>query len=66
MIKLRPDAAHDIANAIANINEPLQKCCFTCDNVDLDNDKCKKWNAKPPIKIITFGCPDWIYNDIPY
>jgi len=66
MIKLRPDAAYDIENALKLINDPIYRCCFNCENVDLDNNKCKKWNATPPIKVVTFGCEAWIYNDIPF
>jgi hypothetical protein len=73
MAKLRTDAYYDLQ---AIINDGLEriaeenhiyKCCFNCGNVDLQNNKCKKWNATPPIRVITFGCKDWEDKDgIPF
>lgn len=68
MNNFRPDATFDIANAIKEINlkEPLTKSCYNCEYVDLDNNKCKKYNVMPPIKIIVFGCESWEYYRIPF
>lgn len=64
MIKFTPDAAHDIINALAIIKEPLNKCCWNCAYSDHEKGMCKKYNAIPPMQIITFGCKDW--DNVPF
>lgn len=35
------------------------RTCANCTQCDLDKDICKKYGAKPPIRVIAFGCPEW-------
>ena len=44
---------------------PLQSC-INCEHFQAD-EKCKLFNARPPAKIIVYGCEKWIGKDeIPY
>lgn len=35
------------------------KTCRNCEHVDLGANVCKKYNATPPISVVTTGCPEW-------
>jgi len=55
MVKLTPDP------------EGAHSTCITCVNFDESRDKCTKYNAKPPSRVIAFGCKDYNDNlDIPF
>lgn len=73
MPTLRPDAYYDLQAIIADglqriaKENHVYKCCWNCVNVNKAQDKCGKYNVKPPIEVITFGCRDWEDQDqIPY
>lgn len=40
----------------------LHQTCLTCHNFDEQNELCKKFNMRPPARVIAFSCKD--YDDI--
>lgn len=48
--------------------EQIVKSCLTCDNFDEPSEICKKFNARPPAKVIAFGCEGYcnIEEEIPF
>lgn len=42
----------------------LQKNCTTCEEFDNTKEVCKKFNQRPPARIIAYGCEHWY--DIPF
>lgn len=62
--KLRDEARLELSSAIlnaaANIMESTAnfpyKTCIRCDNFNEEKEICKLYNARPPAKIIAFGC----------
>lgn len=30
--------------------------CLTCENIDIENNICKKYGSQPPLRIIVAGC----------
>ncbi len=62
--QLREEAAIEIRSAAANaavrvledaVNHPF-KTCLRCDNFDEEKELCKLYNARPPARVIAFGC----------
>lgn len=49
----------------AMVNSFTWECCLNCDQWRTSDDKCGKYDATPPIKVITIGCVDWECN-IPF
>lgn len=43
----------------------LLRTCLTCDTFNEETETCRKWNAKPPARIIAYGCDEYI-EDIPF
>jgi hypothetical protein len=41
------------------------QCCLNCLDWDKANERCDKFNARPPAAIIVVGCKDHT-NDIPF
>lgn len=41
--------------------EELMRTCLTCHHWQEQAEVCKKYNARPPAKVIANGCAD--YND---
>lgn len=35
------------------------RTCRNCEFVDLDKNICTKYNATPPISVVTTGCDNW-------
>lgn len=43
----------------------LMRTCVTCDFFDEDTEQCRKWNARPPAKVIAYGCDQYL-EEIPF
>lgn len=41
------------------------ECCINCDNWDDKLDICKKFEQRPPTKVIVVGCVEYV-PDIPF
>lgn len=72
---LRADADRRLKNILTNVMllftmlpEHVVKSCITCDNFEEETETCKKFNARPPARIIAIGCGDYenINEDIPF
>lgn len=68
---LREGARLEITSAAANtavrvlediVNYPF-RTCLRCDNFDEKSENCKLYNARPPAKIIAFGCDSFDDNE---
>jgi len=60
-----------LRNAISLCNmlpETLVKSCLNCDLFNEETETCKKWNSRPPARVIAFGCGDWenVDDTIPF
>lgn len=38
--------------------QQLEVNCTTCDHFDQRDDTCKKYNVRPPARVIVEGCAD--------
>lgn len=47
----------DIVAALRPLLEP--KSCITCNEFDEGNERCMKFNQRPPARVIATGCPKW-------
>lgn len=71
--KLRVDAIYDMRDAIVQALEILAKqnhiykCCLNCEHFNQHQELCKLANARPPARVIVFGCELWEDQDgIPF
>lgn len=57
--------AIDIATMLP---EEVVKSCITCDWFEESSETCKKANARPPARVIAFGCESYdnVQDDIPF
>lgn len=39
--------------------------CFSCENCNIEENKCNLFGSQPPMRIIRDGCPQYIPN-IPF
>lgn len=48
--------------------EQIVKNCITCGSFDEEKEICKKFNARPPAKVIAFSCESYdnVDSDIPF
>lgn len=45
----------------------LTQTCLNCTNFDEPSEVCKKYNARPPARVIAYGCDHYDNpNDIPF
>lgn len=78
MIKIRSEAKIRLASTIERIMNDTDKfksvalidglapSCISCENFDESKELCKKFNARPPARIIALSCDSYIDNDIPF
>lgn len=56
----REEAVKGIAEHIGGIiREHLDQCtktCINCEHFSEDHEICNRWNARPPARVIAFGC----------
>jgi len=57
---------------------PLVRCCITCDKFAehaipassagpaRPAEHCSEFNAKPPARVIAYGCPQYENDDVPF
>ena len=67
--KLRKEAELDLESALRGSLGHILKTdifpfqnCLSCVNFNETKELCKKWNAKPPARVIAFGCDQ--YEDV--
>ena len=47
------------------IRRQLLASCFNCERFDHANEVCLQFDARPPAKVLVFGCPEW-EGEIPF
>ena len=52
--------AEKAIDGIRTLLHTSKKCCLTCDHWKKDREICGKWNQKPPLQVICYGCPDYV------
>lgn len=53
--------ANSINNAMTAVQEHqrklgVQRSCLSCENFIESNELCRKWQARPPARVIAFAC----------
>lgn len=48
------------------IHSLMWNTCINCGNFNKAEEKCNKFNAKPPAEIIVVGCDEYIIDIVPY
>lgn len=46
------------------VNLLLRTCC-SCDMFDHEEEKCRKFDMRPPAQVIAYGCDEYI-EEIPF
>lgn len=73
-IKLRIDAEYTLSNAITKsvqkaieTTKPIYRSCVNCEHFnELNGEQCKLAKARPPARIIAYGCERWEDIEIPF
>lgn len=80
---IRPDTLYDIRDYFVKCIEAyegvLVRNCLTCTNFvehgypnnangpGFNTETCRKYGARPPARVIAYGCPSWFNEDeIPF
>lgn len=76
MSKLRPTIVADANDSIRAATRLLElkgkiggvtQSCISCTTFAERDELCTRWNARPPARVIAFGCNDYQDNeDIPF
>lgn len=71
-MEMRAKLAHLLTELIKDVtpNNMLFQSCIVCEHFG-ENEICKKYNVRPPARIIVFGCKNFeesshIDDDIPF
>lgn len=58
---------HDeiILDEVKFILEKRKRTCINCENFDHDQEKCRLVDQRPPLKVIVYGCEQYI-EEIPF
>lgn len=70
MPKLPDDLRAKLAEALVSTTErwvAARRTCVTCQAFNIGDEICDKFNARPPAKIIAYGCVEYFGDDdIPF
>lgn len=65
--KLRPDFSYTWAMAMAKALEQapgqVLRTCLTCCAFDEPQEQCRKYRARPPARVIAYGCKDYFSEE---
>lgn len=65
--KMYSSAADAMFSVVANAKELPFQTCLTCISFEEDKDYCRHWRAKPPSRVIVYGCDNYFdINDVPF
>lgn len=62
---MKQEEGNKLAQAKELIHKELLECevihgCVNCAHCDVDKNLCNLYNLQPPIRVVTFGCPNWV------
>ena len=68
--KVRNNFIHEadcevIGKYLADCLYDATKTCLTCDHFDEKAEQCGLYKARPPARVIAFGCPSYV-NEVPF
>lgn len=63
--KLRVDAFYQLRELVEKL-KPIYKSCLNCENFNEEKEICKKYNQRPPARVIAYACKDWDDLEIPF
>lgn len=63
--------AHDalrvaLENAVKEALPPVQRTCLACVHFDEPSEHCKRYSARPPARVIAYGCDAFVLDDVPW
>lgn len=68
--KLRIDGSYHFKEAferaLKTAPKAFFKSCLNCENFNEENEICKKYNQRPPARIIAYACDSYIDMEIPF
>ncbi len=67
--KIRHETKSSIHLALENAfqNIYIYQCCLNCENFVEKSELCLLAKARPPVRILTYGCEQWAERDqIPF
>jgi hypothetical protein len=53
-LEIRRKLIEVVDDALSEAN--VLNCCVNCKKFNEQTEICSKWNARPPARVITFGC----------
>ena len=72
-LRTKPEIQIDLLNSTIKTltelkPEDIVESCLTCQNFNEDTEQCGLYFARPPARVIAFGCPSYfnIEDDIPF
>lgn len=70
LAKIRSDAEYAIRDALnyaVETHKPIYQSCINCEHFDeLNGEICKLAKARPPARVIAYGCEQWCDMEIPF
>lgn len=64
--KLRNDAFFELKDIVKKM-KPIYRSCLNCEHFDeLNGELCKLAKARPPARVIAYGCEQWCDMEIPF
>lgn len=64
--KLRVDAFYEMKDLIQKL-KPIYRSCLYCEHFDeLNGEQCKLAKARPPARVICYGCEKFEDMEIPF
>lgn len=59
------DAVRDLLLSVSlQDKDAFQESCLTCSYFREAEERCTKFNARPPARVIAYGCDQYIDNDV--
>lgn len=68
---LREDRIYEMRNHLADwlksYHPELVRTCLSCSSFNEPSEYCQRYKARPPARVIAYGCPSYINEDeIPF
>lgn len=59
-------AIHDVAVSFGKAAKDARRTCVNCMHFDEQREVCKLAGARPPARVIAFGCDSFEEDNIPF